>query len=537
MAETVPVRCPGLPAQARICGAGVPLRVRRAVTPASVGSGSAPVTHHTRDERWGSGAMPAGGRRVAPARGGVSVRSGVTDACTGAGVGRPPRHPQTPRAGAGTGAGTAPAPRRRPDPGPENTAGTPSTDEPRTSGPSPGEDQDAHPKAPATGPKTPGPPPPAAIPLPRTAPAPRPAFQPITVRTARDVVTVAALYLRWLGYQDIRGAVERAPSGFGVADGVIAPDRAVGTPCSLRDVECVWLSAMAETTACLCFSLAGYEDAAHARADALGIPLFLIDLTGTPQPVNSPRGRAAGDGGLTSSQRPATRSHSRRHAPNPPRHARRSPDAPGHRARRGRTLPRPRHDRDRRRRTAHGGNLWSASGAQETPGWPKPRGRRSRVPPARRPVAYLLGEPVDDAEHIEQVSVHPRRGPPAHRPGPDRAHRRPRTRGADGLTLTTFADVPWNAPYYARIGFRVLGEAELTPGLRKIRAHEAELGLDRWPRVAMPAATRPVRARARAAGPPSGTTHPYRSLSSTLRTLPDTVMGKASRIRSRLGIL
>jgi predicted N-acetyltransferase YhbS len=57
--------------------------------------------------------------------------------------------------------------------------------------------------------------------------------------------------------------------------------------------------------------------------------------------------------------------------------------------------------------------------------------------------------------------------------------------GLTGMTLTTFAEVPWNAPYYARLGFRVLAEAELTPGLRAIRAAEAAHGLDRWPRVCM----------------------------------------------------
>lgn len=103
-----------------------------------------------------------------------------------------------------------------------------------------------------------------------------------------------------------------------------------------------------------------------------------------------------------------------------------------------------------------------------------------------RPVAYLICGPVDGALHIEQVSVHP-----------DFAHRRigrallsyaaerAREEGLTGLTLTTFAEVPWNAPYYARLGFRVLEGDELTPGLRRIRAHEAELGLDRWPRVGM----------------------------------------------------
>lgn len=128
---------------------------------------------------------------------------------------------------------------------------------------------------------------PAHISLPRTAPTPRPAFQPVPVRTARDAVTVAALYLRWLGYGEIRGAVKRAPSGVRVAArGVIALIEPSVQPSSLRDVECVWLSAMAESVGCVCFSLAGYEEAARARADALSIPLFVIDLTGTPQPVN-----------------------------------------------------------------------------------------------------------------------------------------------------------------------------------------------------------------------------------------------------------
>jgi hypothetical protein len=45
--------------------------------------------------------------------------------------------------------------------------------------------------------------------------------------------------------------------------------------------------------------------------------------------------------------------------------------------------------------------------------------------------------------------------------------------------------VPWNAPYYERLGFRRLADADLTPGLREIRAEEAAHGLDGWPRLAM----------------------------------------------------
>lgn len=122
------------------------------------------------------------------------------------------------------------------------------------------------------------------------APAPakrRLPFQPVTIRTARDAVTAAAVYLRWLGYRDIRRADQRPPSGIGIAArGLLAQVDPTVRPASLRDVECLWLTAMTESAACAYFSLAGYATDARTRADALGIPLFVLDLTGTPQPVN-----------------------------------------------------------------------------------------------------------------------------------------------------------------------------------------------------------------------------------------------------------
>jgi len=103
-----------------------------------------------------------------------------------------------------------------------------------------------------------------------------------------------------------------------------------------------------------------------------------------------------------------------------------------------------------------------------------------------RPIAYLLVEMVDACAHIEQVSVHPAH---AHQGiGArliDYAQAWGRQHGAQALTLTTYVDVPWNAPYYRRLGFRELGDGELTEGLRAIRAAEADLGLDEWPRCAM----------------------------------------------------
>lgn len=97
-------------------------------------------------------------------------------------------------------------------------------------------------------------------------------------------------------------------------------------------------------------------------------------------------------------------------------------------------------------------------------------------------MAYLIAEPVDGNLHIEQVSVHPDRA--GHRLGRALIEHVAALAGTP-VTLTTFADVPWNAPYYERIGFRRLADADLTGGLRRIRRREAELGLDRWPRVAM----------------------------------------------------
>lgn len=103
-----------------------------------------------------------------------------------------------------------------------------------------------------------------------------------------------------------------------------------------------------------------------------------------------------------------------------------------------------------------------------------------------RPVAYLLVAPVDVHAHVEQVSVHPdhaRRGIGGRLLGA--AERWAAARGMTTLSLTTYAEVAWNGPYYARLGFTVLPEDQLTDGLRAIRAHEAAKGLDRWPRVVM----------------------------------------------------
>lgn len=101
-------------------------------------------------------------------------------------------------------------------------------------------------------------------------------------------------------------------------------------------------------------------------------------------------------------------------------------------------------------------------------------------------VGYVLVEVVDGNAHIEQVSVDPdRQGRGVGRALLARVAAWADEHGLPALTLTTFRDVPWNAPLYEHLGFRVLEEHELGPELRAVRDAEAAHGLDPTIRVCM----------------------------------------------------
>jgi GNAT superfamily N-acetyltransferase len=107
------------------------------------------------------------------------------------------------------------------------------------------------------------------------------------------------------------------------------------------------------------------------------------------------------------------------------------------------------------------------------------------------PAAYLLLSVIDGYGHVEQVSVHPshsRRG--IGKQLIEAADEWASGHALAGLALTTYAHVPWNAPYYRRLGFLALPEPDVPPGLRAVREHEAARGLDAWPRVVMVRALR-----------------------------------------------
>lgn len=88
---------------------------------------------------------------------------------------------------------------------------------------------------------------------------------------------------------------------------------------------------------------------------------------------------------------------------------------------------------------------------------------------------------ADKIAHLEQLSVLPeysRRG--YGRMLIDAAKKEARGRGYDRLTLRTYADIPWNGPFYSRAGFAE--EAPSTDFHRKLIDVEGSLELARYGR-------------------------------------------------------
>lgn len=93
------------------------------------------------------------------------------------------------------------------------------------------------------------------------------------------------------------------------------------------------------------------------------------------------------------------------------------------------------------------------------------------------PVGFARVDEVGGQAHLEQLSVHPdSAGRGIGRSLLAAAIDRARSAGYNAMTLCTFADIPFNAPFYASCGFEVLPEPG--PALAALRTHEANLGLD-----------------------------------------------------------
>ncbi|WP_185911282.1 hypothetical protein [Streptomyces sp. WAC07149] len=291
MAEAVPVRCPscrrenGYSVPVYPCACGSPV-----VPPLDLAAPPVPLTHRNWSEAWVTVRCAACGRE--------SEWPHPEVGCGSCGmVVRVPVHPvDKPPAGQQPGGDAGAADAGAADAGAGSAAGA------AGAGAGDGVPRDAARAEPGGGPGGPDGPDDAG---PRTGPAAgrpavsRPAFRPVTIRTARDAVVTAALYLRWLGFQDVRQP-DQVPIPSAVVDlrapGVVAQVDPTTAPAGLRAVECVWLNGLTASATSVYFSLAGYTEEARGRADDLGIPLFVMDLTGMPQPVNDPADRLVGMG-------------------------------------------------------------------------------------------------------------------------------------------------------------------------------------------------------------------------------------------------
>jgi GNAT superfamily N-acetyltransferase len=88
--------------------------------------------------------------------------------------------------------------------------------------------------------------------------------------------------------------------------------------------------------------------------------------------------------------------------------------------------------------------------------------------------------------HLEEIDVRPEHG----RRGLGRRLVRAvctwaESNGYQAVTLTTFRDVAFNMPFYARLGFEVIPSEELSTALRVVVQDETRRGLDPGRRVTM----------------------------------------------------
>lgn len=106
--------------------------------------------------------------------------------------------------------------------------------------------------------------------------------------------------------------------------------------------------------------------------------------------------------------------------------------------------------------------------------------------PGGAPVGFAIASIHGPRVHLEELDVSPEYG----RQGIGSSlvaavQGFARARGCRELTLTTFCDIPWNAPLYERLGFAVIPDPQLDAQLLERLAYESELGLERSRRVAM----------------------------------------------------
>ena len=106
--------------------------------------------------------------------------------------------------------------------------------------------------------------------------------------------------------------------------------------------------------------------------------------------------------------------------------------------------------------------------------------------PGGTPVGFAVALVVDDEAHLNVLS-----GDPAHgRKGigrrlVDEVCEWARSSGHKAITLSTFRNISWNAPFYTRLGFVEVAEDSLGPDIKQFRENERNAGLDISSRIVM----------------------------------------------------
>lgn len=127
-------------------------------------------------------------------------------------------------------------------------------------------------------------------------------------------------------------------------------------------------------------------------------------------------------------------------------------------------------------------------------GWPEEEHRKRvnagysvvAVEAQNAPVGFLIAQQQETVRHIQGLAVaRAWQGRGVGRALLQRAIADAITEGITALTLTTFRNVPWNQPFYARAGFSTLAETELDTRLKALLAAEAEHGFAYETRCAM----------------------------------------------------
>lgn len=102
------------------------------------------------------------------------------------------------------------------------------------------------------------------------------------------------------------------------------------------------------------------------------------------------------------------------------------------------------------------------------------------------PVGFAVLMIIDNYVHLHELCVHPEHG----QKGlgtllTQRVIQFAQDARFLGVTLSTFRDIPWNAPFYKKLGFQEIPADDTRPGLAGIRKKEAEMGLPVKERVLM----------------------------------------------------